>query len=170
MVLSLGPVIMSLAVLTRTALDMADQEERRQREYQDEEFKTQQLQFNLEDFYKEEFANNHLLPRPELLIQPGQLYSQAYDSLSSDSFYAQTPLLVDDVVPINDPLPIHVDNTDTDSDEEVTDSNLTDQVGRESVEEHLKKIPELPQGLKDKVESDLIRRILPNTANSGKMV
>ena len=169
MVLSLGPVIMSLAVLTRTALDMADQEERRQREYQDEEFKTQQLYFNLEDFYKEEFANR-VLPRPELLIQPGQLYSQAYDSLSSDSFYAQTPLLVDDVVHINDPLPIHVDNTDTNSDEEVTDGNLTEQVGRDSVEEHLKNIPELPQGLKDKVESDLIRRILPNTANIGKRV
>ena len=40
MVLSLGPVIKSLAVLSRTALDMAGQEERRQREYQDWEFNT----------------------------------------------------------------------------------------------------------------------------------
>ena len=121
----------------------------------------------MEDFYKEEFANR-VLPRPELLIQPGQLYSQPYDSLSSDSFCAQTPLLVDNVVPFNDPLPICGDNTDTDSDEEVRESNLTELVGRESVKEHLKKIPELPQGLNDKVVSDLIRRIPPNTANSGK--
>ena len=87
-----------------------------------------------------------------------------------DSFCAQTPLLVDNVVPFNDPLPICGDNTDTDSDEEVRKSNLTEPVGRESVKEHLKKIPELPQGLNDKVVSDLIRRIPPNTANSGKRV
>ena len=92
MVLSPSPVIMSLAMLGKTALDMAGQDkrkvERRQTVYQGGEEITklkQQLQFNIEDFYRENVASS-MMPRPGLLIQPGELYSHAYDSLSSDSF------------------------------------------------------------------------------------
>ena len=42
---------------------------------------------------------------------------------------------------------------------DVTVSDLTHQIAMESVEEHLKKITQLPSGLKDRVESDLIRKI-----------
>ena len=179
MVLSLSPVIMSLAMLGKTALDMAGQDmrevERRQTMYQGGEEITQlkhQLQFNIENFYREDVASS-IMPRPELLIQPGELYSHAYDSLSSDSFYAQTPLLVDDVVPINDHLPVHVDNTETESyeEEKYVIETGSKQSARESVEEHLKKISKLPSSLKDKVELDLMRRIITaktGTTDSGK--
>ena len=114
------------------------------------------------DFYKEEITS--VIPRPELLIQPGEMYSQAYDSLSSDSFYAETPLIVDDVVPINDPKPILVDNNDVDIMEEEIDVAVETKQTREkdvndTVEEDLKKISHLPLGLSGIMKSDLIYEI-----------
>ena len=86
---------------------------------------------------------------------------QSYNTLSSDSFYAQNPLMVEDVVPINDPTPINTHEMEVEDDNNVDGSvsNLADQVAMESVEEHLRKINQPPSGLKDRVESDLIRRI-----------
>ena len=123
---------------------------------------SKKLRFNLVDFYKEEITS--VIPRPELLIQPGEMYSQAYDRLSSDSFYAETPLIVDDVVPINDPKPILVDNTDVDIIEEeievsVETNKIREQDTNDTVEEDLKKISHLPLGLSSIMKSDLIYEI-----------
>ena len=38
-------------------------------------------------------------------------------------------------------------------------SDLEDQIAMESLDQHLKKITQLPSGLKHKVESDLIRKL-----------
>ena len=108
-------------------------------------------------------ADHQIQPRQLSVDDSDQLALQSYISLSSDSYYAQNPfnLMVEDVVPINDPTPIDIYNMEDedDKDHDVTVSSLTDQIAMESVEEHLKKITQLPSGLRDRVESDLIRKI-----------
>ena len=115
---------------------------------------------------------NHIRPHAEQQIQSRKLFIddsdqlalESHNSLSSDSFYAQNTLMVDDVVPINDPTPINIYKMERDipADEiEVADkvNKFEDQIAMESVKQHLKKITQLPSGLKDRVESDLIRKL-----------
>ena len=110
-------------------------------------------------------------PHAEQQIQSRKLYIDDFDQLaldshnllSSDSFYAKNLLMVDDVVPIKDPTPIHIYNMDRDIPKKEqlaqTASKLEDQIAMESVKQHLKKITQLPSGLKDSVEYHLIKKL-----------
>ena len=83
---------------------------------------------------------------------------EPYNRLSQDSFYVKTPLHVTDV-PIYEGVPImeEEDNLKKAEDKEIAD--VVDQITIETVNEHIKKISQLPKGLKDQVETDLIQKV-----------
>ena len=70
--------------------------------------------------------------RTDQQIEPRQLFADDSDQLTLQSY----------------------NSLEDDKDVDVTVSDLTHQIAMESVEEHLKKITQLPSGLKDSVESD----------------
>jgi len=191
---SLIPLFMSLALLSKTALDLTQWGEGRQERAQkahvrgpargrwmnqhqmkkpkqrhESDFSAHQV--NLADFYREEvkhrmhpYAEHQIQSRKLFIEDSDQLAMETHNILSMDSFYADNPLLVDEMVPINEPTQINIYNMDRDiSEEEIevpdTVSKLEDQIAMESVNHHLKKISQLPLGLKADVESDLIRKL-----------
>merc|ERR1711971_228192 len=179
---------MSLALLSKTALDLTQWGEGRQNSGRSErgpergrwgnkhkaknhqqwygsEFATHQV--NLADFYREEDKNHRHAPQKQQ-IQSRKLYIDDYDqialeshnSLSLDNLDSKDPFL-NDAVTLNDATPIMMDR-DTSNEEDNSQkgkSSLEDQIAMESVNQHLKKMSQIPSGLKNKLHSDLIRKL-----------
>ena len=71
---------------------------------------------------------------------------------------------MNNVVSTYDATPINIYDMARDKSEEEIDgqnaeSKLEDQIAMESVNQHLKKISQIPSGLKHKIDSDLIRKL-----------
>ena len=101
-------------------------------------------------------------------IQSRKLYIDDYDqialeshnSLALDNLDSKDPFL-NDAITLNDATPITMDrdlsNEEMNSPNE--ESSLEDQIAMESVNQHLKKISQIPSGLKNTLHSDLIRKL-----------
>ena len=136
-------------------------------------------QVNLADFYRQK-AKRQLLPLQasnliksrKLVIDDHQDYKQEKaeedyeDQIAMES--GLTDSAVESVVAAPEFFKIAMEekSQSEETEEEMEDfqvpdklSELEDQIAMESLDKHLKKITQLPSGLKHKVESDLIRKL-----------
>ena len=115
---------------------------------------------NLADFYREEDKNQ--LQQPQ--IQSRKLYIddeddqmalESQNSLSLDNFDS---FLTNDGDLKVDLVKQDVDK-DTSKENIIAASTLDDQIAMESVNQHLKKMSQIPSGLKKSLHTDLIRKL-----------
>ena len=130
-------------------------------------------QVNLADYYRQE-AKRRLLPfHGAKLIKSRKLFiddneRDEGDILEDyhDQIAVETDNAVETIVEAPESMKIKTEvkekiDPEADDDFQVPDhlSALEDQIAMESLNKHLKKITQLPSGLKHKVESDLIRKL-----------
>lgn len=196
---SLIPLLMSVALLSRTALDMTRSVNNKRREdsrdrshrqpaagswgdriVQGRHFSDHQV--NLADFYRQE-AKRQLLPfHAAKLIKSRELFIDDDDDDDKDAgkekdlddyhdqIAIETENIMESIVEAPESFKMKIAKEENsfekldeklDEDFQVPDqlTILEDQIAMESLNKHLKKITQLPSGLKQKVESDLIRKL-----------